>query len=88
MQCRSNCGACCIAPSIVEPFYGMPDGKPAGVRCKHLQADLRCALFGREERPLICEQFRPTVELCGQSQQEALQRLTVLEETTANNRSI
>ena len=28
-----GCGACCIAPSISSAIPGMPDGKPAGVRC-------------------------------------------------------
>ena len=42
MQCRSGCGACCIAPSINEPLPGMPQGKPAGVRCVHLDDEMRC----------------------------------------------
>jgi hypothetical protein len=33
MECRSGCGACCVAPSINAPLPGMPQGKPAGVRC-------------------------------------------------------
>ena len=88
MQCRSHCGACCIAPSIVKPFYGMPDGKPAGVRCEHLLVDLSCALFGRDERPAICEKFSPTIEYCGQSREEALQLLTVLENSTSNKQGL
>ncbi|HVK38365.1 MAG TPA: YkgJ family cysteine cluster protein, partial [Candidatus Kapabacteria bacterium] len=36
MTCRDGCGACCIAPSITSPIPGMPDGKPAGVRCVQL----------------------------------------------------
>ena len=36
MECRIGCGACCIAPSISSPIPGMPDGKPAGVRCVQL----------------------------------------------------
>ncbi|HFY5777145.1 TPA: YkgJ family cysteine cluster protein, partial [Salmonella enterica subsp. enterica serovar Typhimurium] len=27
MDCRSGCGACCIAPSISSPIPGMPYGK-------------------------------------------------------------
>ncbi|MFC0402948.1 YkgJ family cysteine cluster protein [Paraburkholderia rhizosphaerae] len=49
--CRPGCGACCIAPSISSPIPGMPDGKPAGVRCVQLGDDLRCAIFGKPERP-------------------------------------
>ena len=30
MECRTDCGACCIAPSISSPIPGMPQGKPAG----------------------------------------------------------
>lgn len=26
LDCRSGCGACCIAPSISSPIPGMPDG--------------------------------------------------------------
>ena len=40
-SCRSGCAACCIAPSISSPIPGMPHGKPAGVRCVQLTADLR-----------------------------------------------
>lgn len=25
MDCRSGCGACCIAPSISSPIPGMPE---------------------------------------------------------------
>ena len=50
-ECRVGCGACCIAPSIETPFFGMPEGKPAGVRCVHLDEQNRCAIFGRPERP-------------------------------------
>ena len=38
MECRSSCGACCIAPSINSPIPGMPHGKPAGVRTHMLVA--------------------------------------------------
>ncbi|MGB8544503.1 MAG: YkgJ family cysteine cluster protein, partial [Azonexus sp.] len=46
MDCRPNCGACCIAPSITSL------GKPAGVACRHLDAALRCAIFGQPGRPV------------------------------------
>src|SRR5688572_22135576 len=58
-SCRAHCGACCIAPSITTPIPGMPNGKPAGVRCIHLTSDLRCALFGQPERPRVCSGLRP-----------------------------
>jgi len=82
MECRQRCGACCIAPSISSPIPGMPNGKPAGVRCVQLTADNACALFGRPERPTVCVQLRPTEEMCRSSAQEALAYLAQLEEAT------
>ncbi|MBL8172720.1 MAG: YkgJ family cysteine cluster protein [Acidobacteria bacterium] len=83
MECRSGCGACCIAPSISSPIPGMPQGKPAGVRCVQLSADNRCLLFGRPERPAVCVGLRPQAEMCGETQADALQWLNVLEGLTA-----
>ncbi|MBS7673106.1 YkgJ family cysteine cluster protein, partial [Vibrio cholerae] len=54
MKCREGCGACCIAPSISSPLPGMPQGKPAGVRCVHLSAEQLCQLFGQPQRPAVC----------------------------------
>ncbi|CAH2808508.1 MAG: UPF0153 protein YeiW [uncultured Paraburkholderia sp.] len=63
--CRPDCGACCIAPSISSPIPGMPNGKPAGVRCVQLGDDLRCAIFGQPERPACCSGLQPQAEMCG-----------------------
>ena len=82
MDCRSGCGACCIAPSISSPIPGMPEGKPAGVACVQLLADFRCALFGRPERPAVCASLRPTDEMCGGNRLEALAFLAKLELAT------
>ncbi len=82
IRCREDCGACCIAPSISTPLPGMPDGKPAGLRCPHLTRDLRCALFGRPERPAVCSSLRPTPEMCGSGRLEALRSLARLEART------
>jgi uncharacterized protein len=84
MDCRVGCGACCIAPSISSPIPGMPDGKPAGVRCVQLTDDNRCRLFGRPERPVVCGALRPSEEMCGHSRQEALAYLTFLERATGS----
>ncbi|MBL6751084.1 MAG: YkgJ family cysteine cluster protein [Nevskia sp.] len=65
MDCRSGCGACCIAPSISSPIPGMPGGKPAGVRCVQLTGALRCALFGDPRRPKVCASLQANVEMCG-----------------------
>ena len=81
--CRDGCGACCIAPSITSPLPGMPDGKPAGRRCVQLMPNMRCAVFGRPERPAFCGGLRPSAEMCGDSREAALVRLTRLEQATA-----
>ena len=82
MRCRVGCGACCIAPSISSAIPGMPDGKPAGVRCIHLASDNRCLLFGLPERPCVCVGLRARRDMCGHSAEEALALLEVLEEET------
>lgn len=82
MECRAGCGACCIAPSISSPIPGMPQGKPAGVRCVQLTEDNRCKLFGQPERPRVCSLLRPSEEMCGRSRQDALIYLTRLERAT------
>ncbi|MBL0392178.1 YkgJ family cysteine cluster protein [Ramlibacter monticola] len=82
MKCRSECGACCIAPSITSPLPGMPEGKPAGVRCVQLDPSNRCRLFGRPERPAFCGGLQPSAEMCGSSREHALLWLTRLEQAT------
>jgi len=82
-ECRMGCGACCIAPSITSPIPGMPHGKPAGVACVQLQPDLRCALFGKPERPAFCVSLRPSEEMCGAKREDALARLDAMERATA-----
>ncbi len=83
MNCRQRCAACCIAPSISSPIPGMPNGKPAGVRCIQLTADLRCALFGSAQRPAVCLSLRPFEAMCGNSREHALRWLTDLEQQTS-----
>ncbi len=80
--CRVGCGACCIALSISSPIPGMPDGKPAGVRCVQLTDDNRCKLFGMPERPRVCERLIPMHEMCGDSFEDAMIYLTELEIAT------
>ena len=81
--CRGSCGACCVAPSISSPIPGMPDGKPAGVRCVQLTSDDRCLLFGKPERPRVCVELRPTEEMCGSTRADAYAILNRLERSTA-----
>lgn len=83
MHCRTACGACCIAPSISSPLPGMPNGKPAGVRCVHLTADYRCELFGKPERPAVCRALQPSQEMCGHDRRDALIYLIWLEHETS-----
>jgi len=82
MNCRPGCGSCCIAPSITRPFLGMPPGKPAGVRCVHLNEELLCALWQRPERPDCCGQFQADPLVCGNEREEALVNLQRLEQQT------
>ncbi|WP_310148481.1 YkgJ family cysteine cluster protein [Luteimonas sp. 3794] len=82
MQCRDGCAACCIAPSITSPIPGMPHGKPAGVACVQLDAQLRCRLFGRPERPAVCRSLRPAMDMCGDSREAAFATLEELERIT------
>jgi uncharacterized protein len=83
MECRVGCGACCIALSISSSIPGMPNGKPAGVRCVQLTDANHCALFGKPERPAVCVRLRPEPEMCGESAEAALLYLTQLEAVTS-----
>ncbi|MDP3207208.1 MAG: YkgJ family cysteine cluster protein [Methylotenera sp.] len=87
MKCRSHCGACCIAPSINSPIPGMPNGKPAGVRCIQLNNENSCIIFGQPERPDFCASLQPSEEMCGdeaigQSREYAMTWLGELEVLT------
>ncbi|MGB1091165.1 MAG: YkgJ family cysteine cluster protein [Oceanobacter sp.] len=85
MECRSGCGACCIAPSITSPIPGMPEGKPAGVRCIQLSDSNLCQIFGQPDRPLVCERFKADEAVCGSSNEQALITLMELESITAKD---
>ncbi|WP_342594623.1 YkgJ family cysteine cluster protein [Salinicola lusitanus] len=82
MSCRAGCGACCIAPSITTPIPGMPEGKPAGIRCVQLDDDNLCRLFGDASRPAVCRRFEYDRELCGDDREQALRILTEWEHAT------
>ena len=82
MDCRIGCGACCIALSISSAIPGMPDGKPAGVRCIQLDSSNRCLLFGKPARPEICRRLRPEPAMCGDSREQAMLFLAALELAT------
>ncbi|WP_300453658.1 YkgJ family cysteine cluster protein [Accumulibacter sp.] len=81
-DCRPACGACCIAPSIGTPIPGHPRGKAADEPCVNLGADYLCRLWGRPERPAFCGGLQPSVEMCGDNRQHALDWLSALERAT------
>ncbi|MGA2142813.1 MAG: YkgJ family cysteine cluster protein [Brevinematales bacterium] len=80
MECRSGCGACCIAISISSPIPGMGGGKPAGTRCFHLGPDCTCLIY--RSRPEVCRNFRADPEYCSDSREKALENLGRLEKAT------
>lgn len=82
MRCRIACGACCIAPSISSALPGMPDGKPAGQRCLHLDRNYACKLWGDPQRPQVCDGFKPEPWLCGQDREQALRNIRLVEQAT------
>ena len=83
LECRPGCGACCIAPSISSPIPGMPNGKPAGVRCAQLDESNACRIFGQPGRPAVCASLRPAQEMCGDSREQAMLFLETLDRLTS-----
>jgi len=82
-SCRPGCGACCTAPSISSPIPGMPNGKPAGVRCAQLDDANGCRIFGHPDRPAVCASLQPSLDMCGSSRAQAMFFLSELERLTA-----
>ncbi len=83
MECRIGCGMCCIAPSIVQPMPGMPEGKSAGQPSVNLDLETyTCRIWGSDNYPLFCHQFQAEEAFCGSNRSEAEQILTWLEEDT------
>jgi uncharacterized protein len=60
----------------------MPNGKPAGVHCRHLKSDFTCAIYGSSQRPKVCASLKPSMEMCGKNRDEALEYLAFLEKAT------
>ena len=60
----------------------MPDGKPAGVPCIHLDAEFRCALFGDPSRPEVCAKFDAEEYVCGKDREQALHIISDMEDMT------
>lgn len=83
MECRKGCAACCIVVSISSPLPGMPEGKPAGVRCTNLDEHNGCRIHGTKDYPKICGDFKPEKEMCGQNNQESFAYLEKMEKLTS-----
>lgn len=83
MDCRPDCGACCVAPSISTPIPGMPEGKPANTRCIQLSEHNRCLIFGSPLRPVVCGGLQAVYDMCGDNRQQAMTYLINLEAATA-----
>ncbi|MEM7031379.1 MAG: YkgJ family cysteine cluster protein [Chloroflexota bacterium] len=79
MDCRIGCAACCIAISISSPIPGMPQGKPAGVRCVQLTDNNQCKLFGKSDRPDVCSSFQAEETICGATNEDAFRNIVLLE---------
>ncbi|EMJ0103094.1 hypothetical protein CIW68_09245 [Enterobacter cloacae] len=82
MDCRPDCGACCTAPSISSPIPGMPEGKPANVRCLQLSKDNLCKIFGSNLRPKVCSSLQPSLRMCSTNRTDAMTYLIKLENDT------
>ncbi len=84
MKCREKCGACCIAASISTPFPGMPNGKPGGTRCIHLNSELKCDIYNSPDKPSACAGFKAEKIVCGNNREEALKIIAELEGISFN----
>jgi hypothetical protein len=63
----------------------MPNGKPAGVRCIQLDHENRCMIFDKPERPKFCASLQPSLEMCGETREQAMIWLANLEQLTKPN---
>ena len=62
MQCRIDCGACCIAPLHIQTqFTACLRGNPQMIRCVQLSNDNLCNIFGSELRQKVCGNLQPSL---------------------------
>jgi len=59
----------------------MPEGKPAGTQCIHMQEDFSCGIY--DQRPKVCRDFQAEELVCGNTRLEALSILTKLEKESS-----
>ncbi|MEM1190486.1 MAG: YkgJ family cysteine cluster protein [Pseudomonadota bacterium] len=66
-----------------SPLPGMPEGKAAGVRCVNLDPQSRrCRIWGSDVYPDVCRDFLAAWDACGDSTEQALNRLSRFERET------
>ena len=82
-SCRPGCAACCIVVSISSALPGMPFGKPAGVRCVNLSGENRCRIYGRQDYPAVCANFKASSGTCGNDNEFAMENQEKLERLTS-----
>ena len=51
----------------------------------HLLADFKCGIFNDKTRPAFCASLKPSLEMCGETRNEAIIWLTQLEQLTQPN---
>ncbi len=61
----------------------MPNGKKAGERCINLSDDNLCKIFGRKDRPEVCENFKASKDSCGATNQQATEIIAYWEKVTS-----
>ena len=57
----------------------MPEGKPAGMRCINLTSSDQCAIHSNPTYPDFCMGLKPSIEMCGDSRNDAMAYLDALE---------
>ncbi|MDD5276503.1 MAG: hypothetical protein PHR16_10530 [Methylovulum sp.] len=65
-----------------------PSGKPAAVRCLHLDNENKCSIFLEPNRPLVCRGFQATEDACGSTKEEAMAILSEWEVLTSNTQTL
>ena len=62
----------------------MPNGKAAGELCANIDPiTFACGVWGTEQYPTVCSDFKPSTESCGIDREDALKTLTFFEIETA-----
>jgi hypothetical protein len=61
----------------------MPLGKPAGMVCFNLDTESGlCSLWGGDDYPKTCLDFKPELAVCGNDRDEAITLINQLEQAT------